>query len=92
MATLEVDQRCNKHVWYVRFYYDGNRYKHSCRKANQKRAQQVLATVEATLEKLHNGHLNMPDDVDLKEWIVAGGRIAVASPRNNKKQDRKSVV
>ena len=77
MATLEVDRRNGNEVWYVRFYYDGKRYKHSCRKAPANRAQQVLATVEVTLEKQLNRPLTMPDDADPRVWIVSGGRPSV---------------
>jgi integrase len=74
MATLEFNQRSLPGTWYVRFYYHGKRWKHSCGKGSERRARQVLAAVEATLEKLQNGHLIMPDGIDPKQWIISGGR------------------
>ena len=68
MAYLRQDKRTNH--WTVGFRYQGHEYKHSCKTTRKTVAKRVLATVEETIELLHNGRQAIPDDVDTRSWII----------------------
>jgi len=74
MAYLRQDER-TKH-WSVGFRYAGSEYKHSCKTNRKTVAKRVLATIEETIELLHNGRQTIPDGIDARSWIIGGGKVA----------------
>jgi len=81
MAYLRQDKR-TKH-WTVGFRYEGCEFKHSCKTARKTVATRVLATIEETIELLHNGRQSIPEGVAPRLWIISGGKSKIENGRHN---------
>ena len=75
MAWLEQDRRTGIFQVVIRLV-DG-KLKRSLKTDNHKEATATLGTVEDTIIAIERGWIQVPDDVDLGEFLISGGKAAV---------------
>ena len=72
MASLELDPASGRYR--VRFRYAGREFKRSARTKHRRVASSVLGQVEETLRLLRLGMAEVPEKVDVGDFIVSGAR------------------
>jgi len=60
----------------ITFRYAGKKYSRSLKTMKQDEAENTRKLAEATLYKLKNGDLSIPDDVDFVTFVISGGKTA----------------
>jgi len=58
----------------ITFRYAGKKYNRSLRTTSEEEAENTRKLAEATLYKLNNGDLSIPDDVDFVTFVISGGK------------------
>ena len=75
MATLEF-----RNGWYrLLFRFRGARFAHSLHTRDRRTAEALRGTVDRTILLIQQRLLAVPDDADIKEFIVSGG-VQIAAP------------
>jgi len=60
----------------ITFRYAGKKYNRTLKTTNQDEAENTRKLAEATLYKLTNGDLSIPNDVDFVTFVISGGKRA----------------
>lgn len=85
MPSYEFDpQKCVARIF---FRYAGKQYNQVEPVDSERHAQRMVALVKETIIDLGRGKLGIPPDVDLKTFILTGGKVekrpAIATPPPN---------
>jgi integrase len=74
MASFSYDEKAGKARFFFR--YSGTQYNKTRAMESARHAERLSALIEETIEDLARGKRSIPDDADVVEFIVSGGKVA----------------
>ena len=75
MAWLEKDPRTGN--FKIGIHLAEGKLKRSLKTVNRSEAEGILGVVENTIMAIERGWIEIPDDIDLGEFLISGGKAAV---------------
>ena len=72
MAWLEKDSRTG--IFQVVVRLEDGKLKRSLKTDDEKEANSILGTVENTIKAINQGWIDVPDNGDLGEFLISGGK------------------
>ena len=72
MAWLEKDRRTG--IFQVVVRLENGKLKRSLKTEDEKEANSILGTIENTIKAINQGWIDIPDDIDLGEFLISGGK------------------
>lgn len=81
MASLKQDAESGQ--YHLRFRFNGHAYRRSLKTSDREEAAAILVRARETMRLIERGRIVLPELVDLAEFILSDGKVAVPQDRRH---------